>query len=611
MVNQGTTTTSGITLTSGTLRISNNNGSFTVDGAVTGSGGIELNKTGGGQNLLNLNSTSNTFTGAVNYTSDLIVSLSVNSFADATSLGSGDITFGSGNGTAAHNFTYGSGATAALTLDNRQFKLAGTGATQTPTIKNNSAFAFTINTDLLSTTTGTRTLTLGGTGSGLSTFGGDITNGTITTLNLIKADSGTWALGGVNTYNGTTTVSGGTLALVGGSQASPITVNNATKLGFTLGSPTTSTASVTLGGTSKIVITGTPDGTSDYLLMTAASFSGTPTLDAPVGGYSLELQASGTQLVLVAPAPSATLVIDLGAGTVIEGGQFIGSGPTNLPLPSLPAGSILRSIAFNNVTLTATDNGTEGNYTSDLAVLLDPTPGTPGGDFSLGITSSGANQAFGGFGQTLVWSGGNAGVTTSLTETKTHTDWAATGNIDLATTGLFLGNAYQGSGWVSPQGGTWTGTITLTYDLVGGGNPFDSWAATGTLGPVTFGGDTNGDGVKDGVAFLLGATTPDINANGLLPTSTNVGGDLVLEFDCLTHGRPRGRVVEPAIQQRPWHLRSLDQRAGARCGRNHRRWQCPLRGHRDLTHPRRRDDLIQRGRSGQTLQSPQCGATVI
>lgn len=105
-----------------------------------------------------------------------------------------------------------------MTLDNRQFKLAGTGATQTPTIKNNSSFAFTIKTQLLSTATGTRTLSLGGTGSGLSTFGGKITNGTITTLNLIKADSGTWALSGGNDYNGTTTVSAGTL-LINGNQS--------------------------------------------------------------------------------------------------------------------------------------------------------------------------------------------------------------------------------------------------------------------------------------------------------------------------------------------------------------------------------------------------------
>jgi len=62
------------------------------------------------------------------------------------------------------------------------------------------------------------------------------------------------------------------------------------------------------------------------------------------------------------------------------------------------------------------------------------------------------------------------------------------------------------------------------------GTPFDTWAATGTLGPVTFDGDTNGDGVQDGLAFLLGAGNPDDNALGLLPAVSETGGGLVLSF---------------------------------------------------------------------------------
>ena len=56
--------------------------------------------------------------------------------------------------------------------------------------------------------------------------------------------------------------------------------------------------------------------------------------------------------------------------------------------------------------------------------------------------------------------------------------------------------------------------LELVVTGIGGGNPFDTWAATGTLGPVTFDGDTNGDGVKDGIAFLLGVANPDDDANG-------------------------------------------------------------------------------------------------
>ena len=52
----------------------------------------------------------------------------------------------------------------------------------------------------------------------------------------------------------------------------------------------------------------------------------------------------------------------------------------------------------------------------------------------------------------------HAGPVTPLIDTKTDADWAAAGPIDLATTGLFLGNAYN----INPVTGVWSGTIPLT-----------------------------------------------------------------------------------------------------------------------------------------------------
>jgi hypothetical protein len=242
-----------------------------------------------------------------------------------------------------------------------------------------------------------------------------------------------------------------------------------------------------------------------------------------VGPFGFQVREAG-----VAP-PTATLVIDLGtspAGTTIEGGTFIGSGPTNLPLPTLPVGSILRSIAVNTK-LEATDNE---NYASDLALLLDPTPGTPGGDFSVEITNG--TLPLGGAALNLDWpASADGGVGTLLANTKTDATWAAAGPIDLATTGLFLGNAYQNESWVSPQGATWSGTITLTYDIVGAASKYEDWA-NGEL----FEDDTNGDGVKNGLAFLLGAADPDENALGRLPKPSftpDPSGGLKLTFSVL------------------------------------------------------------------------------
>ena len=63
----------------------------------------------------------------------------------------------------------------------------------------------------------------------------------------------------------------------------------------------------------------------------------------------------------------------------------------------------------------------------------------------------------------------------------------------------------------------------------GGGSPYATWATGGE----PFDGDANGDGVKDGLAFLLGAATPGTDASGLLPTVSESGGGLVMTFNCL------------------------------------------------------------------------------
>jgi hypothetical protein len=210
------------------------------------------------------------------------------------------------------------------------------------------------------------------------------------------------------------------------------------------------------------------------------------------------------------PPPTTTIVIDLGTGTVIEGDTFGTYGAANLPLPALPAGSILRNIQVNTV-LESTDND---NWASELAVLLDPTPGTPGDDFSVGISNG--NH----FGATLElgWpNSADSGPGTALVDTKTAgVDFPAT--IDLNTTGLFLGNGYGGP----TVGGTWSGTITLTYDDVGGGSDYDTWG--GPSGYNLTGGiadDDDGDGLSN----------RQEHAFGLNPTSGASVSPITVQLD--------------------------------------------------------------------------------
>ncbi|BCX50325.1 hypothetical protein HAHE_42330 [Haloferula helveola] len=71
-------------------------------------------------------------------------------------------------------------------------------------------------------------------------------------------------------------------------------------------------------------------------------------------------------------------------------------------------------------------------------------------------------------------------------------------------------------------------------DFIGGGSPFDMWATSGVTSGVTFEGDANGDGIEDGVAFLLGAATPADDATALLPVPSEDGsGGLQISFTML------------------------------------------------------------------------------
>jgi autotransporter-associated beta strand protein len=59
-------------------------------------------------------------------------------------------------------------------------------------------------------------------------------------------------------------------------------------------------------------------------------------------------------------------------------------------------------------------------------------------------------------------------------------------------------------------------------------SPYASWAGT-----APFSGDANGDGVRNGVAFMLGAANPNENAVRLLPTVERTAEGLILSFSML------------------------------------------------------------------------------
>ena len=199
------------------------------------------------------------------------------------------------------------------------------------------------------------TLTLHSAAGAPSTFGGSLQGN----LSLVKSGPDTFTLSGSHSHLGPTLVQAGTLALSGTSLTSPLSLSSSAALGFTLGSPASSTSSVHLGSGS-IRITGSPDPAGTHSLLTAAGgITGTPLLQPPVPGHTLRIEDNGTRLVLSPLGAGASYAawaathaggqgpeLDFDLDGVPNGIEFFLNAP---PGPTtLPALDATRSLTFPN-----------------------------------------------------------------------------------------------------------------------------------------------------------------------------------------------------------------------------------------------------------------------
>jgi len=107
----------------------------------------------------------------------------------------------------------------------------------------------------------------------------------------------------------------------------------------------------------------------------------------------------------------------------------------------------------------------------------------------------------------------------------------------------------------------WVATVDivgddLVLDVTSTGAPADPFAIWS--GGADFNADANGDGVDNGMAWLLGAVDKDANALGLLPQVSVNSGDLILTFTCLKVAGRGDAVLKVQYSKDlgigdPWH----------------------------------------------------------
>ncbi len=366
--------------------------------------------------------------------------------------------------------------------------------------------------------TAARVLTLKGSNTQANTIAGviadNLSGGSGTAVvALTKNGTGTWILGGNNTYTGPTNVTLGTLGL-GGSQTSAISLAAGTTLQLDVTKPVTSSSTLTFSGNNTIKIVGTPLN-GNTTLFTASSISGTPTLSDPVEGLSLSVDSTTVTINYVGAsdttAPAAPTIALLAASDTGSSGS-----------------DLITSSTTPTVVVTLNGAGATAPLVGDVVKLFDGATQVASATLSAGDISTGSINL-----TTSVLTPGNRSLSATVTDTASVPNVSLASNtlaitLDTAAPTLTVtspgsnsaawGATYTDAGATADDGSTVipTGTVNtakpgvypVTYNATDvAGNPATPAIRNVTVAianPTTVGAD----GLSPLMKYALGANSP-------------------------------------------------------------------------------------------------------